>query len=162
MERLVLDHAWQNHRSLFFAEKSVTPNTYLDMLQLYPMTQLPDGKIYQQDGVPPQFAKIVRTYLEEQFPARWIGRGSPYVTWPARSSDLTLPNFFLWGHVKDQVYRTPVKLMWFGRFTRKNLCCCQGRNQQTTLGVALSFLEVAIELDLELNFFFLHWHNWNK
>ncbi len=39
------------------------------------------------------------------FDKNCIGRGgtSP---WPPRSSDLTL-DFFLWGHVKDVVYRTP-------------------------------------------------------
>ncbi|KAJ4440170.1 hypothetical protein ANN_08308 [Periplaneta americana] len=62
-----------------------------------------------QDGAPPHFANMVRTFLDEQFPARWIGRGSPYITWPARSPDLTPPDFFLWGFVKDQVYRTPVR-----------------------------------------------------
>ncbi|KAJ4442309.1 hypothetical protein ANN_12177 [Periplaneta americana] len=93
----------------FFAEKTVTANTYLDMLQLYAVPQLPDGAIFQQDGAPPHFANMVRTFLDEQFPARWIGRGSPYITWPARSPDLTPPDFFLWGFVKDQVYRTPVR-----------------------------------------------------
>ncbi|KAJ4435559.1 hypothetical protein ANN_18175 [Periplaneta americana] len=87
---------------------TVTANTYLDMLQLYAVPQLPDGAIFQQDGAPPHFANMVRTFLDEQFPARWIGRGSPYITWPARSPDLTPPDFFLWGFVKDQVYRTPV------------------------------------------------------
>ncbi|KAJ4449078.1 hypothetical protein ANN_00473 [Periplaneta americana] len=91
------------------AEKTVTANTYLDMLQLYAVPQLPDGAIFQQDGAPPHFANMVRTFLDEQFPARWIGRGSPYITWPARSPDLTPPDFFLWGFVKDQVYRTPVR-----------------------------------------------------
>ncbi|KAJ4432019.1 hypothetical protein ANN_20633 [Periplaneta americana] len=88
---------------------TVTANTYLDMLQLYAVPQLPDGAIFQQDGAPPHFANMVRTFLDEQFPARWIGRGSPYITWPARSPDLTPPDFFLWGFVKDQVYRTPVR-----------------------------------------------------
>ena len=58
---------------------------------------------------PPYFANIVRRFLDKQFPARWIGRRSPYITWPARSPDLTPPDyFFLWGFIKDQVYRTPV------------------------------------------------------
>ena len=52
---------------------------------------------------------IVRTFLDEQFPTRWIGRGSPYITWPARSPDLTSTDFFLWRFVKHQVYRTPVR-----------------------------------------------------
>ncbi|KAJ4447016.1 hypothetical protein ANN_09004 [Periplaneta americana] len=91
------------------SENPITANTYLDMLQLYAVPQLPDGAIFQQDGAPPHFANMVRTFLDEQFPARWIGRGSPYITWPARSPDLTPPDFFLWGFVKDQVYRTPVR-----------------------------------------------------
>ena len=53
--------------------------------------------IYQQDGAPPHFADIVRTFLDEQFPARWIGRGSPYITWHVRSPDLTLSDFFSCG-----------------------------------------------------------------
>ncbi|KAJ4431491.1 hypothetical protein ANN_20089 [Periplaneta americana] len=62
----------------FFAEKTVTANTYLDMLQLYAVPQLPDGAIFQQDGAPPHFANMVRTFLDEQFPARWIGRGTMF------------------------------------------------------------------------------------
>ena len=64
------------------------------MLQLYAVPQLPDGTIYQEDGAPPYFGNIVRTFLHEKFPARWIERGSPYITWPARSPDLTPPDFF--------------------------------------------------------------------
>ena len=49
-------------------------------------------------------------FLDGQFLARWIGRESPYITWPARSPDLTPPDFFfLVGFVKGQVYRTPVR-----------------------------------------------------
>ena len=65
--------------------------------------------MYQQDGVPPHFANIDRTFFDEQFPARWIGRESPYITWPARSPDLTSPDFLLWGIVTDQVYRTQIR-----------------------------------------------------
>ena len=68
------------------------------MLQLYTVPQLPDGTLYQQDGVLPHFSKIVCTFLTEQFLARWS----------ARSPDLTPPKCLLWGFVKDQVYRTPV------------------------------------------------------
>ena len=38
------------------------------------------------------------------FPLRWIGRRGP-VEWPPRSPDLTPPDFFLWGLLKDRVYR---------------------------------------------------------
>ncbi|CAH1966439.1 unnamed protein product [Acanthoscelides obtectus] len=32
----------------------------------------------------------------------WIGRGGP-INWPERSLDLAPLDFFLWGHVKDEV-----------------------------------------------------------
>ena len=60
----------------FFAEKMVTANTYLEMLQLYAVPQL---LIYQQDGAPPHFTNIVHTFLDKQFPARLIGSVSPYI-----------------------------------------------------------------------------------
>ena len=56
------------------------------MLQLYDVPQLPDGTIDQQDGVPLHFANNVRTFLDEQFPARWIESGSPYTTWTANTT----------------------------------------------------------------------------
>ena len=54
----------------------------MDMLQLYAVLQLPVGTIYQQDGTSPHFSNNVRTFLDEQFPARRIGRGSPYINLP--------------------------------------------------------------------------------
>jgi len=36
-----------------------------------------------------------------------IGRGGP-VLWPPRSPDLTPLDFYLWGTLKDKVYRTEV------------------------------------------------------
>lgn len=61
---------------------------------------------FQQDGAPPHFARLVRNYLNEQYPQKWIGRGGP-VEWPPRSPDLTSPDFFLWGYLKDVVFREP-------------------------------------------------------
>lgn len=59
---------------------------------------------YQHDGVPCHFARNVRNYLNEQYRDRWIGRGGP-APWPARSPDLTVMDFFLWGFVKDYVFQ---------------------------------------------------------
>lgn len=59
------------------------------------------------DGAPPHFSRAVRDYLNHAFPDRWIGRGGPF-RWPARSPDLTPLDFFLWGHLKQLVYNTPV------------------------------------------------------
>ena len=69
----------------------------MDMLQLYAVPELSDGTIYQQNRATSHFSNILRTLLDEQFPARWIERGSPYVAWPARSPDLTPIDFFSCG-----------------------------------------------------------------
>lgn len=58
----------------------------------------------QQDGAPPHYSRIVREFLDRRFPERWIGRGSN-VNWPARSPDLTSPDFYLWGYLKGVVYK---------------------------------------------------------
>jgi hypothetical protein len=42
--------------------------------------------------------------ISTQFPDRWLGRGG-HVSWPARSPDLNSLDFFLWGHLKESVYR---------------------------------------------------------
>ena len=63
---------------------------------------------FQQDGAPPHFSKRVRTWLDQKFDNRWIGRGGP-ISWAPRSPDLTPLDFFLWGHVKSNVYKTTVK-----------------------------------------------------
>ena len=60
---------------------------------------------YQHDGCPAHNAGINRQELNTTFPGRWIGRGGP-VHWPARSPDLTPLDYYLWGYLKDQVYRT--------------------------------------------------------
>ena len=93
----------------FFNDPTVTGANYLDMLQNYAMPQLeriPD-LIYQQDGAPPHWSLDVRAYLDDVFQDAWIGRGGP-TAWPARSPDITPLDFFLWGYVKDRVYKTPV------------------------------------------------------
>ena len=65
-----------------FAEKTVTGNTYLDMLEQFLEHQLisdgiMDTVVFQQDGAPPHFAITVRDYLNQAFPGRWIGRAVP-------------------------------------------------------------------------------------
>ena len=56
-----------------------------------------------QNGAPPHFATVVREYLDETFPERWIGRRGA-LEWPPRSPDLTPMDFFFGGNVKDNVY----------------------------------------------------------
>jgi hypothetical protein len=63
--------------------------------------------ILQQDGAPPHCGLQVRECLDRTYPRRWIGRDGP-MPWPPRSPDITPLDFFLWGYVKSNVFRTPV------------------------------------------------------
>ena len=101
----------------FFFETNLTGERYLEFLQfelvpalavLFPNEDNPDvpnNNIWlQQDGAPPHYAADVRRYLNQVFPGRWIGRRGA-MEWPARSPDLTPLDFFLWGHLKNRVYK---------------------------------------------------------
>lgn len=61
---------------------------------------------FQQDGAPPHNAGRVLDYLIIRFNEQVVATNGP-VRWPARSPDLTILDFFVWGYVKDRVYRTP-------------------------------------------------------
>lgn len=94
----------------FFFEDTVTQESYLDMLTGFLMPELERLNIdvrtirFMQDGAPAHFALSVREWLNINLP-NWIGRGGP-MAWPARSPDLTPLDFFLWGFVKFEVYKT--------------------------------------------------------
>lgn len=68
---------------------------------------------FMHDGAPPHFSIAVRQFLNNAYPNRWIGRGGP-VACPPRSPDFNPLDFYLWGHLKNLVYSTPVE-------TRDNL-----------------------------------------
>lgn len=61
----------------------------------------------QMDGCPAHYARNVRSFLNENYSGKWIGREGP-VGWPARSPDLTPLDYFLWGAMKQRVYATPI------------------------------------------------------
>ncbi len=61
-----------------------------------------------KDGAPAHFSKAVRSWLNENFRDRWIGRGGPF-SWAPRSLDLIPLDFFLWGLIKTNIYKTKVK-----------------------------------------------------
>lgn len=97
----------------FFFDRTLNGARYLEFLQNDLPVLLEEVDLrtrrtmwFQQDGAPPHYARAVRQHLDELFPAQWIGRGGPIV-WPPRSPDLTSPDFFLWGYLKDVVFRDP-------------------------------------------------------
>lgn len=59
--------------------------------------------MFQQDGAPPHYPRGVTGWLNANLP-RWIGNREP-IHWPARSSDLTPLDFFVWPFVKNLVYQ---------------------------------------------------------
>jgi hypothetical protein len=63
---------------------------------------------FQQDGAPAHYSIQVREFLDQQFPGHWIGCRGP-VEWLARSPDLTPLDFYLWGHLKAQVYAEKIR-----------------------------------------------------
>ena len=86
------------------------------MLEMWLIPQLRDRGLLddvwlQHDGAPAQFALSVRGILNERFPSRWIGRGSPTspapLPWPPRSPDLTTPDNSLWDIIKGRVAARP-------------------------------------------------------
>jgi len=92
----------------FFFTSTITGESYVEMLKdnfqpaiadLYDL----DDFWYQHDGAPAHYSRIACEYLDEMFPDRWIGRRGP-IEWPPRSPDLSPPDFFAWGVVKDAVY----------------------------------------------------------
>ncbi|XP_046434517.1 uncharacterized protein LOC124186678 [Neodiprion fabricii] len=95
----------------FFIDGNLNGEKYLWLLRerIVPALRLIEEEIgepvwFQQDGAPPHFTRAVRDYLDQQFPGRWIGRGSPEVEWPARSPDLAPLDYGLWGHLKNVLY----------------------------------------------------------
>jgi len=86
--------------AFFFAESTVTGINYLEILQLWLMSQLQEDIvdfIFQQDGAPPHYYLNVRAHLNASLPGRWIGRvshnDSPLFPLLPRSPDINPANF---------------------------------------------------------------------
>ena len=88
-----------------FFDGSVNSESYLNVLEtvVWPAVRR-RGLTFQQDGAPAHYSLRVRQWLEKKFPGRWIGRRGP-INWPPRSPDLTPCDYFLWGWMKERVYR---------------------------------------------------------
>lgn len=93
----------------FFIDGNLTSEKYLNLLRegIVPAVaaERPISEVwFQQDGAPSHYGVSVRQYLDEIFQERWIGRRGS-IEWPARSPDLAPCDFFLWGHLKNVIYR---------------------------------------------------------
>lgn len=96
----------------YFYEGALTGARYLDFLQNHlPLLlehvplQIRRNLWFQLDGAPCHNAAIVQNYLNEFYHGRWLGTHGP-LKFPPRSPDLTPLDFFLWGTLKNIVYKT--------------------------------------------------------
>lgn len=95
----------------YFFSRDVDGHSYLNMLKEFVIPELQrlgllHQCLFQQDGSPNHYTKPVINYLANTFQDRWIGRaGVAPIAWPVRSPDLTPLDFYLWGYLKQKVYR---------------------------------------------------------
>lgn len=88
---------------------TVTAERYVTMLRDFvtpAIQQHPHPLLwYQQDGATAHTARTSLAELQRLFPGHLISRFGD-VPWPARSPDLTAPDFFLWGYLKSEIFKT--------------------------------------------------------
>lgn len=95
----------------FFEENdvAVTINSerYIHMLETFLWPELQRRRQnhlwFQQDGATAHTSRQTRMVLQNMFPGHLISRFGD-ITWPSNSPDLTAPDFFLWGYLKQKVY----------------------------------------------------------
>ena len=100
----------------FFEDAGGLPVTvdgqrYLNMLQTHFLpdfqllsTNYPMNRYFMQDGARAHILRSVITFITSVFGTRTFGE-KLNVHWPARSPDGTPCDFFLWGWLKDRLYR---------------------------------------------------------
>jgi len=93
----------------FFLEGNLTGESFLELLrnQIVPALAevVPENEEiwFQMDGCPAHNTLAVREYLQNTFNGHVIGPNHA-ICWPARSPDLSINDFFLWGHLKSRIY----------------------------------------------------------
>lgn len=92
----------------YFFDAYVNGQNYLDMLQEFVLPELqniginPANVIFQHDGAGPHRDLNVIQFILETFEGL-IGSGG-FLEWPARSPDITMLDFSLWGTLKDKMF----------------------------------------------------------
>ena len=59
---------------------------------------------FQQDGASPHSAHITIDWLKDNFKKRVVSKNFS-IEWSPHSPDLSPPDFYLWGYLKDRVYQ---------------------------------------------------------
>ena len=91
------------------SRQTMTGERYLEVLREKVLPNFSHGigrsRLFQQDGAPPHYSLRVRQFLNENLDGRWIGRRGP-IEWPARSTDRTPCDYWLWAYLRQQLYPT--------------------------------------------------------
>ena len=90
------------YRGLVFFTETINAERYREIVTQFIASLELDERDYrfQQDGATAHSTRESIIFLQDFFGERLIIRP----LWPARSSDLTPPDFFLWGFLKDRVF----------------------------------------------------------
>lgn len=108
-DRVIGPYFFENEEG--HAEK-ITGARYRTMIEMFLRPAIQDNQQiwFQQDGATAHTAKATMKILREIFGKRIISKNSAF-NWPPRSPDLTAPDFFLWGYLKDRVYINKPKII---------------------------------------------------
>jgi len=94
----------------YFFEQIINTERYMAMLQTFVIPELKRRRklsrtFFQQDGATCHTSKTTLDFLRKSFGNRLIFRKTEF-SWPPRSPDLSVCDFFLWGYLKQRVYVT--------------------------------------------------------
>lgn len=89
---------------------------------------------FQQDGPAHYYQRITR-FLRRRYQDRLIIRNGP-VSWPPRSPDLNLLDFYFWGYAKDVVYKIALTTRTDMMKIRRTCCAV---TQETLVEVIQNF-----------------------
>lgn len=86
---------------------TVNSERYVNMIETFLTNEIDvnESTWFQQDGATAHTARISMAALRHLFGDRLISRNGN-MNWPARSPDLSMCDYFLWGFLKDSVYRS--------------------------------------------------------
>ena len=95
----------------FFFRENLNGDRYLNFLETEIGEFLDDMVLeerqnlwFQHDGCPAHSTRNVSQWLNRTFPNKWLGRNTD-PRWPPRSPDITPLDYFLWGYLKQKVYK---------------------------------------------------------
>jgi hypothetical protein len=93
----------QKRLFLTFFKDTVNSDRYMLLVEKFLTTLTDDEREktwFQQDNATAHTGRNTMAFLKDVFPGRIISQG----LWPARTPDLSPPDFFLWGRLKSVVY----------------------------------------------------------